>query len=239
MSNYQMERGWMDSEFFINDAYNERNAWEWLIGEAAYADGVVPVSGAPVQLKRGQLSASLRFMAQKWLWDKNKVDRFLKRLKMWDMIDIDNETASGTGQTIITICNYDKYQAKVGKTGTVNGTATNKKRDSKRDSSGTDAGQTINPSIQLEANIAKPDWLQQTDVDRFLAHRKAIKKPMSAEAIKLFFGKLEKIRAAGHDPVEAINEAILNNWQGVFIPRNAQQKLSSREQMRRVTPGMT
>lgn len=58
-------------------------------------------------------------MADAWQWSKSRVDRFLKRLENRDMVALD----SGTGQLVITLCNYDEYQGQ-------------------RDTSGTRAGQT-------------------------------------------------------------------------------------------------
>ena len=81
-------------------------------------------------------------MATKFKWQKNKVDRYLKKLVLWGMVEIG--TSNGTGQNIITICNYNEYQKKNGKNGTEIGTETGQERDR----SGTGAGQTRNPSIQ-------------------------------------------------------------------------------------------
>jgi hypothetical protein len=106
MSYYKMERGWMDSDMFEGAPYDDRVAWAWLIGAARWEDGLVSIKGCPVPLKRGQLSFSLRFLADKFLWSKDRVSRFLDRLVSWGAITI--ETA--TGQTIITICNYCSYQ---------------------------------------------------------------------------------------------------------------------------------
>lgn len=104
---YLMHRGWMDNPAFKKEPFTEREAFEWLISEAAWADGkVVPVNGMPITLERGQLSHSIRFMAQAWGWKKDKASRFLDRLKKWDMIETQNETA----QLVISICNYSKYQ---------------------------------------------------------------------------------------------------------------------------------
>jgi hypothetical protein len=127
MSNYQHERGWLDSAVWGNAPYSEREAFSWMIGEAAWKDSTVSVKGRPVPVKRGQFTASLRFLASKWQWNKNKVDRYLKTLEIWQMIEI--ETDIGTGQNVVTICNYNKYQEKNGKTGTANGTEAGQPRD--------------------------------------------------------------------------------------------------------------
>jgi hypothetical protein len=106
VSFYLMHRGWMESEVFANEPYTEREAWEWMIGAANWEAGNVPVRGRPVWIERGQLCHSLRFMAEKFTWSKKKVECFLEKLTVWNMI----KTAKGTDQTVITICNYGLYQ---------------------------------------------------------------------------------------------------------------------------------
>lgn len=103
---YVMHRGWMDSPIFKNEPFTEREAWEWLISEAAFAGHKANIKNEPVWIDRGQLSHSIRFLADKWGWKRTKTSDFLEKLKKWDMIRTENRT----GQTVITICNYSKYQ---------------------------------------------------------------------------------------------------------------------------------
>lgn len=104
---YRLFRGWQSDPFFGNDAFSRRDAFVWLIEKAAYSATRIYVAGKPVDLKRGQLCASLRFMATAWRWSDFKVRHFLKGL------EIDQKIIADTiaGQTLLTICNYDKYQA--------------------------------------------------------------------------------------------------------------------------------
>lgn len=104
---YLMHRGWMDHPAFAKQDFTEREAFEWLISEATWADGrTLSINRNPVLLKKGQLSHSVRFMSQAWGWSLGKTQRFLVHLKKWSIID----TQTDTGQLIVTICNYDKYQ---------------------------------------------------------------------------------------------------------------------------------
>lgn len=73
MSNYQHERGWLDSEVFGNKPYSERSAWSWMIGEASINESLM-------------FSSSVHSMAIKFQWTKNKVSRFLKKLEKCGMI---------------------------------------------------------------------------------------------------------------------------------------------------------
>lgn len=81
-------------------------AWVWMLGEARWKQNKIMVSGKPVILERGQLSCSLRFMAKRLDMSVKGIRTFLDRLESDTMIDTDK----GTGQTIITICNYEIYQ---------------------------------------------------------------------------------------------------------------------------------
>lgn len=111
---YVMQRGWKNNPIFADEPYTEREAFEYLIEHAAWKPRIYRVGAKAYKLKRGQLTASLRFLADAWKWNKNKVDRFLSILADGDMIGTEN----GTGQTVITICNYCKYQDKTSKSGT-------------------------------------------------------------------------------------------------------------------------
>lgn len=107
---YLMARGWLDHPALGGgrEAYCRRAAWVWLIEAARYQDGSIGIAGKTVLLKRGQLTHSTRFLASAWGWSEAGVRRFLDRLKTDALID----AATDAGQTIITICNYERYQAK-------------------------------------------------------------------------------------------------------------------------------
>jgi hypothetical protein len=103
---FAVDRGIWDHPLFRRDELTEREAFLWLVSEAAFKSRRVRLGSTLVQLERGQLAHSLRFMAAKWKWKEPRVRRFLARLKSDAMID----AGTDAGQTIITICNYCKYQ---------------------------------------------------------------------------------------------------------------------------------
>jgi hypothetical protein len=103
---FAVDRGIWDHPIFANEPLTEREAWQWLIGEASFKDRTKRIGSVVLALSRGQVGASLRFMADKWQWSEPRVRRFLKRLKNDAMID----AATDAGITVITVCNYNKYQ---------------------------------------------------------------------------------------------------------------------------------
>ena len=92
-----------------NRAFSRFEAWLDLIVSARFdaSEGRKLTGGFIVRWQRGQILASIRFLAERWGWTKSKTERFLILLRDEKMIK--TETATGTTQTIITICNYDTY----------------------------------------------------------------------------------------------------------------------------------
>lgn len=89
---------------FRNDA--EAMAFAWLFARAAWKGCRVRYKGHAITLQRGQVAISVRDMADALDRDKAWVERLFKRLKSETMI----ETRVETGVSVVTICNYDKYQ---------------------------------------------------------------------------------------------------------------------------------
>lgn len=142
-----IQRGMLEHPFFADEPFTEREAWIWLIEEAAWKSKRVRVDNRPVMLDRGQVAHSLRFMGVAWKWDKNKVWRFLRRLESEGMIKSEqfycakNGTAAGHQTGRITICNYDKYQSS---------------RDTSEIESGTPAGQQRDKEEPLNHTSTTP-----------------------------------------------------------------------------------
>lgn len=104
---FAVDRGIWDHPLFESrEPFTRREAWLWLLSAATWKMKTVFVDGKRVSLTRGQLAHSIRFLAEAWQWPKSNVARFLEALKTETMIGTD----AGHGITIITICNYDKYQ---------------------------------------------------------------------------------------------------------------------------------
>ena len=91
-------------------------AWFWLVANAAWKPTRTRIKGQMVEIERGELSFSQRFLAEKWGWSKSRVDRFIADLREEGMIETRSKNGAtaghnaGQGQAIITICNYAKYQ---------------------------------------------------------------------------------------------------------------------------------
>lgn len=102
-----ISRDLWDDEAFADEPFSEREAWIWMVAEASWKAR----KKRGVDLERGQLCHSVRFLAEAWGWSKSRVHRYLKRLEKRKMTRSKSGTASGTGKFVITLCKYDDYQS--------------------------------------------------------------------------------------------------------------------------------
>ena len=201
MSYYLMHRKWMDSDVFKNEPHTEREAWCWLIEKAIFSDEyTIKIKESPAKLKRGQLSYSIRYLAKAWGWKPNRVLTFLKKLKKWNMI----QTVNQTGQTVITISNYKKYQTVDKKT--------KQQANSKSNRGQTEPQTNIKEVLKegIKEGLEKPDSVSEGTWKDFIAHRKAKKAPLTETALN---GIIREADKAGWGLEEALIETCTRGWQ--------------------------
>lgn len=103
---FKISREVWDHPAFKAGEMTQREAFFWIVSEAAWKPHTRRIGAAVVELDRGQLAASTRYMAKMFQWTEARVRRYLKMLAEWQIID----AASDAGVTVITVCNYDRYQ---------------------------------------------------------------------------------------------------------------------------------
>ena len=104
---FKVKRGITQHPIF--KGHPERIAiWLWLMDNACWKDTPHDVSGKSVMVRRGAVCASERRIAKEVGVGYQVVRTFLARLKAEHMINAD----ATHGRNIITLCNYDKYQAR-------------------------------------------------------------------------------------------------------------------------------
>ena len=128
------DRDFTKSALWLQEPFTRGQAWVDLFANANHSDSYFRVNGQRVDVKRGQIGWSQLTMKDRWKWSRGKVKRFLNELEK------DGNIVQVTGQytTVLTICNYNKYQNHVESDGTVVGTT-----------NGTVAGQ---PAVQRQDN---------------------------------------------------------------------------------------
>lgn len=155
----KLHRGWRDNPIF-RGTFSRADAWLWLIENAAWKPSKAWIKGESVDLKRGDLSFSVRFLAERWGWSKSAVERFLIALRHEGMIETRSKTGTtaghkaGQGQLIITICNYGIFQGddlpdwdnRCTETGTTAGQQRDKEEEEEEDKKNIPVGTAL-PSI--------------------------------------------------------------------------------------------
>lgn len=76
---------------------------------------------------------------------------------------------------------------------------------------------------------ALPDWLDPEAWAAWKRHRKAMRKPLTADAEALSLRELAKFRGDGIDPKAVIENAILKGWQGLYPPKENAPQRTGRE----------
>jgi hypothetical protein len=194
-------------------------AWFWLVAKACWKPTKFDIQGKIVTLERGQLSVSRSQLAKAWGMSESAVERFLTRLQTEQMI----ERATGQGRSIITICNYAKYQDKESKAGQATGQATGQRPDSQRtakEQGNKEPNGSIGdnpPTPHRDPDwIDLPDWLPAESWNGWLEMRRKKRAWPTALAVEKTINKLAEFRTCGHDPGRVLDESTMNNWTGVF-----------------------
>jgi hypothetical protein len=102
---FAIDRGIFDHPIFAPEPYTEREAWIWMVRAAAWKSRTVRVGRHMIDLERGQLAFSMRFLASKFKWPPSRVVRYIRRLETGTMVS----TQATREATHLTICNYNKY----------------------------------------------------------------------------------------------------------------------------------
>lgn len=86
--------------------YTEIGPFVAMIIQAQWKPVRVNYKNRVLNLDRGQLALSLREFGKKCGWEETRVRRFLEKLENHHMI----HRSTAAGVTVVTICNYNKYQ---------------------------------------------------------------------------------------------------------------------------------
>lgn len=112
LSNFiPINRKFFDHPFWKEErTFSKSEAWMDLIVSARFEESKATelIGGKLVSWTRGQLPASLRYLAERWKWSKNKVDDFLRLLENEQMI----ERVLVSGQTVLSLKNYETYNGR-------------------------------------------------------------------------------------------------------------------------------
>jgi hypothetical protein len=159
-----MPRSIFDNMSFAREPYTEREAFLSMVAEAAWKPRQVRLSRGRVDLHRGQLLASSRYLAARWDWPEPRVRRFLKRISGRRANDAQNDARDDAQSdalidaqptpdgTIITIRNYDSFQGGAERSDKIN----DAQSDARNDASGDASPNARSTQIEEEINNNTP-----------------------------------------------------------------------------------
>lgn len=79
--------------------------------------------------------------------------------------------------------------------------------------------QARKPRLSVVTDFALPDWIPADTWSAFMETRKAKKAKSTPYALSLIVKSLETFKAAGHNPVEILNNSIKAGWSDVYPPK--------------------
>ncbi|RVJ72214.1 hypothetical protein [Sinorhizobium medicae] len=222
-----------DHEVFAAEPFSEREAWLWLISKAAWKDTVHRIGASVMPVPAGSLFVTIREMQAAWKWTSTRrVHQFLELLSSQNMI----ETCSETGKTLVTICNYGKYQ----NAETHSETPESAEAKQKRNTKDTSTPGTNTSSLRSEETAPAPSKQKsKQDVEGFKAAIATVLDADRVEAIctvrrkkgAVFTAHAGKLLVdaltACPDPASAADEMVLRNWTSVkpeWLDRNGRQQ---------------
>jgi len=184
-----------DNPLWLLERFTKAQAWVDLFMNANWKPGVIDVRGNLVHIGRGQIGWSELTMAKRWKWSNGKVRRFLSYLEKTGNI-VQQKTHI---TTIITICNYERYQSGDTIGGTTDGITDGQQTDNRRytieegkereegKEGKNDEGESVcveeNPSITAEDIYAA--YPKKVDKGHAIpAIKKAMKKVQPAELLR-------------------------------------------------------
>lgn len=91
-----------------NRVFSRSEAWLDLIASALIDDLKVHIKGQDIEIQRGEVAASRRYLENRWNWGGTKVKNYLDYLIKNGMI----KTRQANGQTVIRLVNYGVYNNK-------------------------------------------------------------------------------------------------------------------------------
>lgn len=109
MAFIKIDRNFFEGKYWRQKrVFSQAEAWIDLIRTARFEiepETRILSSGRYITIKRGEIHASIRFLAERWSWGNDKVKRFLDAAISEQAI----ERRIEQGESIITLLNYDIY----------------------------------------------------------------------------------------------------------------------------------
>lgn len=222
MSGYaRFHRSLVGHPAFRNDA--EAMAFAYMVLRASWRPVRVRYKGKALNLNRGQLAMSVRDLAEAMDRDKGWVERLLKRLKSETMV----ETLTETGVMVITICNYEKYQAANDGDETPRKTpdetqarqtqdTEQRREEGKKEEDTLPSGSDRAPAVRKADPFPRPDWADPAVWADFMTNRKRKRASNTPTAHKAFLADIARHTDADWPPGRLLEVATAKGHAAIY-----------------------
>ena len=242
----KLHRGIVNHDLWTSERFTFGQAWIDLLLNANFEPKPAVVNGMSFMVQRGQIAWSQTTMSERWKWNRKRVKRFLDELEMEGMITQSRVQGwvqgrvQGLGQgnlecrvqrhTMVSICNYDKYQEKI--TQAVQGKI--EEGDNVGYKDGDELGDTTKEVKQNKTNtprkknaIEKPESVSDSVWNDFLQHRKNKRAELTQTALDRIQAKAKKANMSLEDVMGLMME---RGWQG-FDPSWVQDSKAKQDHL--------
>lgn len=192
----------------------EAGVWNWIYQSCAWKETTVRVNGCMFELKRGELVTTISFISQGFRISPQSTRTLIKNLEKSGMINIRTNKQA----TIISVCNYDKFQD-LNYTGNkrTNKRVTNDQQTPNNNKNTINTYNTINTIIGDDV----PSCIPSDEWEMYKKHRGG---KFTEKAQELAINKLEKWHNEGYDIKAILENSVMNDWKGLFLPKDNQKQ---------------
>lgn len=202
---------WLDDD---SEPFDRRSAWIDLLMLTYHHDTKKVSKNKVYSAKRGQYVTSVRKLATRWGWGKDKVLKYLRLLEQLGMIT----RVADSEKTVITIVNYDIYQCKDEDEQTPTRTQSRHATDTHPPLYKNDKNVKNEKNNTIRSVFFPDNETLDNEFREYVEHRKAIKKPFKTDhSVELAINNLMKLANGNSDKaVLIIQQSIRQGWQGLF-----------------------
>ena len=228
-----MDKGWIklhrkitENPMYFSERFTRMQAWIDLLIMANHGGRIIYIRGNKVEVKRGEIARSTEGLAQRWMWSRGKVIRFLNELENSKMIVQQKNRVI----TLLSILNYDVYQSDGTTDKTADGQQTVHEQECKNvkndniNKEATKKNKSVSEKIEDYLGMISENWRAPVEIWlNYKKERKEIYK--TGRSFKSFFKTIEK--ESQNNPaifLAAVEQSIKNNWSGVFPKKHAVEK---------------
>lgn len=225
----------LDALWLEGREFSRFEAWLWLLSRTAWGDHSTVIRGEIVELRRGDVPTSAAYLAAAWNWTTKRVRTFLAMLERDGRIArrvFPTSRKSGYRfGTVYVLPNYDSYQRGgngsgqgAGKVRANRGQLSEDKEATKQLSKKKKKRAQFDPSkVEIPPKLASSPAFVKAWLNDYVPYRQDSRHPLTEKAVEIALRKCAK--AGADSSVEAIEEAILSGWRGLFPKGTTQRPL--------------